>query len=178
MADQTGRPRHVVRLSEARDVVPFEFAPEAGGRAAIAAELGIPGVRKLRFAGRLLPEGRRDWRLEASLGATVVQDCVVTLEPVATRIDETVARRYVEGFREAEGSEAEVPGDDVEGLPASLDLHEVMVEALALALPPYPRAEGVELGEVVATEPGVEPLTEETRKPFAGLRDALGKDPQ
>lgn len=178
MTDQTGRPRHVVRLSEARDALPFEIAPEAEARAAIAAELGIPGVRKLRFAGRMVPEGRRDWRLEAELGATVVQDCVVTLEPVVTRIDERVDRRYVEGFREPEGTEVEVSEDDVEALPASLDLHEVMVEALALALPSYPRAAGVELGEVVAAEPGVEPLTEETKRPFAGLRDALGRDPQ
>ena len=178
MSDPIGRPRHVVRLSEAREAVPFELAPEAEARAAVAAELGLPGVRKLRFAGRLLPEGRQDWRLDADLGATVVQDCVVTLEPVVTRIDERIARRYVQGFREPEGGEAEVPEEDVEALPASLDLGEVMVEALALALPPYPRAEGVTLGEVVAAEPGVEPLTEETRKPFAELRDVLGKDPQ
>ena len=44
----------------------------------------------------------------------------------------------------------------MEPLPQALDLGEVMVEALALALPPYPRAPGVELGEVVATEPGAE----------------------
>ena len=34
MTDQTGRPRHVVRLSEARDALPFEIAPEAETRAA------------------------------------------------------------------------------------------------------------------------------------------------
>lgn len=173
MGEPSRIPRHVIRLGEQRQVTPFEIAPEAEGRAAVAEELGIPGVRKLRFAGRLVPEGRRDWRLEAELGATVVQDCVVTLEPVTTRIDEAVLRRYLADLPEPEPGESEVPEDDVEPLPQALDLGEVMVEALALALPPYPRAPGVELGEVVATEPGAEPLTEERAKPFAGLKDAL-----
>jgi uncharacterized metal-binding protein YceD (DUF177 family) len=168
-------PRHVIRLAEAghRQEVPFEVVPTAEEREAAAAELGIPGVRKLRFAGRLVPEGRQDWRLDASLGATVVQDCVVTLEPVTTRIDERVARRYMADLPEPGPGEMEVPEDDVEALPQALDLGEVMLEALALALPPYPRAEGVELGELVVTQEGAEPLTEERAKPFAALKDAL-----
>lgn len=180
MGDASRLPRHAVRLSDHghREAIPFEVAPDAEGRAAVAAELGIPAVRKLRFAGRLVPEGRADWRLEAELGATVVQDCVVTLEPVTTRIEERLDRRYVQGLREPEAGDAEVPEEDLEALPATLDLGAAMVEALALALPPYPRAPGVELGEVAAAEPGIEPLTEETRRPFAGLRDALGKEPQ
>ena len=175
MAEQSKLPRQVVRLAESghRQDVPFELTPSPEERAAVAAELDIPGVKKLRFAGRLVPEGRQDWRLEAELGATVVQDCVVTLEPVTTRIDEPVARRYLVGYEEPDAGEAEVPEDDVEPLPQALDLAEVMVEALALALPPYPRAAGVELGELVVTEPGSEPMTEEARKPFAGLKDVL-----
>lgn len=173
---EQGVPRHVIRLAESghREAIPFALEPGAPGREAVAAALGIPGVRKLRFAGRLLPEGRRDWRLDARLGATVVQDCVVTLEPVTTRIEEEVLRRYVADLPDPGPGESEMPEDDtLEELPAALDLGEVMVEALALALPPYPRAQGVELGETVVTEPGAQALTEETRKPFAGLKDAL-----
>ncbi|MBP1804526.1 YceD family protein [Rubellimicrobium aerolatum] len=175
MSDATPLPRHVLRLSEGnqRQAIAFALVPEADARAAVAAELGIPGVRKLRFEGRLSPSGRKDWRLEAHLGATVVQDCVVTLEPVTTRIEEGVDRLYMADLPEPEAAEAEVPEDDVEPLPASLDLGEVMLEALALALPAYPRAAGVELGEVVVTEPGSEALTEEKARPFASLRDAI-----
>ena len=106
-------------------------------------------------------------------GATVVQDCVVTLAPVTTRIDERVQRRYMTDPPEPDTGEAEMPEDDVEELPQALDLGEVMLEALALALPAYPRAAGVELGETVVTRPGAEALTEERAKPFAGLRDVL-----
>lgn len=170
-------PRLILRLADpanGRRPLPVEVAPDAEGRAAVAAHLGIPAVRKLRLVGRLVPEGREDWRLVAELGATVVQECVVTLAPVTTRIDEPVERRYLADLPEDEAGEVEMPEDDsVEALPASLDLGAVMIEALALALPPYPRAEGVELGEVVVTEPGADPLTEEAARPFAGLRDAL-----
>lgn len=169
-------PRHVIRLSDMghRQAVPILLEPDAPARAALAAELGIPAVRKLRFEGRLTPQGRQDWTLEATLGATVVQDCVVTLEPVTTRIDEPVVRRFVADLPDPGPGEVEMPEDDtLEPLPQALDLGEVLLEALALALPPYPRAPGVELGETVATEPGAEPLTEERAKPFAGLRDAL-----
>jgi uncharacterized metal-binding protein YceD (DUF177 family) len=176
VSDPNTLPRHAVRLSDPgqRQAIPFSLAPEAEDRARIARHLGIPGIRKLRFAGRLTPQGRQDWRLEADLGATAVQECVVTLAPVTTRVDEHVERRYLADVTRPELGEAEMPEDDtVEELPQSLDLVEVMVEALALALPPYPRAEGVELGEVVVTEPGAAPLTEERAKPFAALKDVF-----
>jgi uncharacterized metal-binding protein YceD (DUF177 family) len=176
VSDLTRLPRHIVRLSDPgqRQPTRFDLSPGAEERAAVAADLGIAGVRKLRFEGWLRPEGRQDWRLEGQLGATVVQESVVSLEPVTTRIDERVERRYVADQGEPELGEAEMPEDDtIEMLPASLDLAEVMLEALALAVPPYPRAEGEELGEVVVTVPGAEPLTEEKAKPFSALRDAI-----
>lgn len=168
-------PRQIVRLADSgqRSAIDLALAPDAEGRAAVARQLGIPAVRKLRLEGRLIPEGRQDWRLQATLGATVVQDCVVTLAPVTTRIDEPVDRRYLASLAEPGAGEHEVGEEDVEPLPSALDLGQVMIEALALALPPYPRAEGVELGEMVVTAPGAEPLTEERARPFAGLDKAL-----
>ena len=124
-------------------------------------------------AGRLWPEGD-DWRLEAELGATVVQPCVVTLAPVTTRIDRPVTRRYLAHMPAPGPGETEMPEDETaEPLPGAVDLDAVMIEALALALPDYPRAAGAELGEAVYTEPGKTPLTDEAARPFAGLRDKL-----
>jgi uncharacterized metal-binding protein YceD (DUF177 family) len=166
----------LARLPRSADTT-FEITPDAEARAGLAAELGLLGLRKLRLAGRLVPEGKRDWRLEASLGATVVQPCVVTAEPVTTRLDEPVARRYLAEMPEPEGDEVEMPEDDTaEPLPATLDLFAVLSEALALALPQYPRAEDAELGEAVFAAPGVAPMTDEEAKPLAGLaalRDRL-----
>lgn len=156
----------------------FELRPDAPAMAALAADLGLVGLRKLSFKGTLSPEGRRDWRLDATLGATVTQDCVVTLAPVTTRLDEPVLRRYLADMPDTpEAEEVEMPEDDtIDPLPEVIDLEQVMAEALALALPLYPRAEGAELGETVLTEPGQTPLRDEDTKPFAGLaalRDKL-----
>jgi uncharacterized metal-binding protein YceD (DUF177 family) len=149
----------------------FALEPDAAERAALASVLGASEIRKLRFAGELKPEGRRDWHLEATLGATVVQPCVVTLEPVVTRIDETVLRRFLADWPEpAPGSETEMPEDDsAEPLPAAIDIGEVMAEALALALPDFPRAEGVEIGTATAAPPGAAPLDAAGAHPFAAL---------
>jgi uncharacterized metal-binding protein YceD (DUF177 family) len=154
----------------------FEITPDAEARARLARGLDIMSVRKLRLAGRLVPEGARDWRLEAMLGATVVQPCVLTAEPVTTRIDETVLRRYLADMKDPEGDEVEMPEDDsAEPLPATLDLWAILTEALALALPLYPRAEGAALDNAVFAPPGTEPLTDEQAKPLAGLASLRDK---
>ena len=66
--------------------------------------------------------------------------------------------------------EAEMPEDDtVERLTAWIDPGDVMIEALVLALPLYPRAEGAELSELVVSEPGVTPMRDENLRPFSAL---------
>lgn len=174
-------PKSHLRLAElaTRKPTAFELVPTADDRKAIAAELGIVGIKKLRFTGALAPQGRQDWTLTADLGATVVQDCGVTLDPVTTRIDEGVSRNYVADMPEIEAAELEMPQDDTtEALPETLDLAQVMIEALSLALPPFPRSAGADLSEAVFTEPGTAPMTDEDARPFAALgalRESLEK---
>jgi len=155
----------------------FSLSPGPEARAALAETLGLEAVRKLNFAGNIHAEGRADWRLEARLGATVVQPCVVTLQPVTTRIDRVVERRFLADPPEMPAAdEIEMP-DDVteEHLGHAIDLEAIMAEALALSVPDYPRAEGVELGEVSATPPGAAPKEDAEVKPFAGLADLKRK---
>lgn len=162
----------------------FELSPDADALQVIARDLGLSGLRKLRLRGTLQADGPRDWLLRADLGATVIQPCVVTLAPVTTRIDTPVTRRFSPDHDlddQEPGSETEMPEDDtIEPLEAEIDLRGVMVEALALALPDWPRADGAELGQVSVTETGIAPLRDEEVKPFAALgalRDKLqGKE--
>lgn len=167
----------VADLASRRETA-FDLRPDAATMMALADELGLDALRKLRFAGRLIPDGRRDWRLEAVLGATVVQPCVITLAPVTTRIDEHVTRRYLADPAPIlpEGDEVEMPEDDtIEALPAVIDIDAVMTEALALALPLYPRSAGAALGSLSVLPPGAAPLDDDRPNPFAALA-ALRKD--
>lgn len=158
----------------------FDITPGEAARAALAEELDLSALRKLRFEGDIRSAGKRDFVLTATLGATVVQPCVQTLAPVTTRIDAQVERRFVADWDIAAdpGAEIEMPEDvTTEPLGTFIDPWAVMSEALALEIPDYPRAEGVApLGETVVTEPGKTPMRDEDTKPFAGLaglRDKL-----
>ena len=83
----------------------------------------------------------------------------MTRRGVRKYVDDLLAGRRPESF----------PADDFEALPEVIDLGTVATEALALALPLYPRAEGAALEQAVFAEAGVEPLTDEALRPFAGL---------
>lgn len=170
--------KHVLRLAELPkgQTRSFELIPDEATRASLVQDLGLIGLRKLSFRGTLSPRGKQDWALEARLGATVIQECGVTLAPVTTRIDQDVRRHFKANFETPLGDDVEMPQDvSQEALPEILDLHELLHEELSLALPLFPRADGAELDETVFTEDGVAPLKDEDLKPFAGLASLKAK---
>ena len=82
----------------------------------------------------------------------------------------------IQGKKMIKSPEVEMTGDDeFESLGKWIDPEAVLIESLSLALPTYPRAHGASLEETVLTEPGLEPLTEQAMKPFAGLSDLKDK---
>lgn len=169
-------PMPVARLS--RNVpTPFDLTPDPTVLEALAGLLGLTRLRKLRFAGQVAPLADGGWRLDGQLGATAVQPCAITLAPVTTRIDAPVRRDYLPDLQISDAGEVEMPEDaDAEPLPQVIDPGAVLIEALALALPDYPRAPGAALPETVVTEPGRAPLRDADMHPLAGLaalRDRL-----
>lgn len=154
----------------------FSISSDAQTRAEVARLLDISAVPRLSFRGTIRAVGRTDYELTGQLVATVVQPCIVTLAPVVTEIDEPVRRRYLAGYVEPEDDEAEMPEDDTaEPLGDVIDPGAVMFEALALALPDYPRARNAETGQFVHAAPGVAPLRDEDLRPFAGLASLAKK---
>jgi uncharacterized metal-binding protein YceD (DUF177 family) len=154
----------------------FSYTPDAQERAAIAADLGLLALYALDLTGEIRPSGRDELVLEAKLTARADQPCSVTLAPVPAQVAEPVLRRYVADLTLPEGEEVEMPEDDsIEPLPEVIDLAEVAAEALALALPLYPRAPGAELGQAVHAGDGVTPLSDADLKPFAALQGLAAK---
>jgi uncharacterized metal-binding protein YceD (DUF177 family) len=170
----------VVEVARLRglEAFPFDLSPTPEECAALARLLDARAVRKLRFQGVLRPAAG-GWTLDAKLGATVVQTCVVTLEPVTTRLDLDVRRLFVRnpGPKAVEITLEPLDDDETEPLGDRIDLGRVAVESIGLNLPAYPRAEGAELGEAVFAAPGQQPLRDAEVKPFsalAALKDKLG----
>jgi uncharacterized metal-binding protein YceD (DUF177 family) len=163
----------------ARRRTAVRFQPDAAARAAIARLLGLIDLPELTFEAEVTPEGRGDLRLVGRLRGRAVQACIVTLAPVPAKVDEAIERRFTADWQDPTGDEAEVPEDDtVEPLPVSIDFAAIAIEALALALPDYPRAPGAGLGvmEFPATPDAGAP--EADRKPLAGLAALLGRKPE
>lgn len=172
MSKQIPPSPHALRVSDLKQnsATAFALRPESDALKNLTQELELLGLRKLSFNGDVKAQGASDWLLSAKLGATVVQPCGVTLEPVTTRIDVPVRRIYLSTPLEEDAPEIEMPEDDsMEPLGHWIDPEQVMIEALVLALPLYPRSEGAELGERVYAEPGVKPMRDEDARPFAGL---------
>lgn len=112
---------------------------DEGEREALARRFGIPAVERLRAELRLWPEADGAVRAEGRLDASVVQSCVVTLEPVPQRVEEAVALRLLPAGREPQ-DDADDAADEVATRNGVADLGEAVAEQLALALDPYPRA--------------------------------------
>jgi uncharacterized metal-binding protein YceD (DUF177 family) len=121
------------------------FAIEAtpGECRAVARRLELVALAALSFAGRL-DKGPRDGVLivRGTVLAEATQRCVVTLEPVPARLEVPVERYFVADDGKVE-AEIVVSPDDEEPAPLAgelLDLGEIAVEELSLALVPYPHA--------------------------------------
>jgi len=161
---------------------PIHLAPDEEARAAIAVFLGIEAVDALAFEGAIEPWGQHGWAVTGRLTATAWQACVVTLEPVREEVDATVTRQFLPPDEIDQDAELELDEEDLdmpEPADEAIDLAHLVVEALALELEPYPRADGAAFGKRVFSAPGVTPLTDEAMRPFASLaalKEKLGGD--
>ena len=122
--------------------------PDEAVAAEIAKRLDLVELRGFEADIDLLWEdGGTIFRLNGELRAKVVQKCVVSLQPVESEIDYPFVERFA---AEADGDESEIvitadQEADVDILPADgLDVGEIAIQHLSLALDPYPRATGAE----------------------------------
>ena len=163
----------IVRVSSLNNTVDFEFddVPTEDETNEMAALFDVVSIRKMRFQGVIAPFEDNGWLLEGKLGVSVSQNCVVTLERVRTRLDLDIRRIFTPM---ADPDENEITldashNDEIEPLGKEIDLGLVAMEALALAIPEYPRVEGAELPESSFSPPETSDIEEEAPKPFAGL---------
>ena len=128
-----------------------EIEATADERKALAKRFGLLALESLTAKLRLRrPVGKLVIRVTGSYEAEVVQACVVSLEPVASRLDGKLARCYglAPAVAEVEREilvdlDEDEPPEPVP--PGGIDLGEVVAEQLALDMDPYPRAEGARL---------------------------------
>ena len=146
----------------------FDLAAAAHVRAAVAK---VAGLRELPRVEAYFDVTRRGGGLHVvgSISATVGQNCVVTLEPLANEVEETIDLIFEppQGLAASAENEAQQHGvkwDDPEPLVGGVvDLGALATEFLILGLDPYPRKPGA-----VFEQP-------ENGKPDKGPFAALGR---
>ncbi len=158
------RPIDLTRLGD-REVT-HAIEATAAERAALAARFGLASLDSLTATLRV--QRVRDGaaiRLAGTFAADLAQACVVTLDPVRQRIEETFEVLYsADSPTEESAIGADPDLDWPEPLPeGTLDLGETVAQQLSLTLDPYPRAPGIELDSQWGGETGA------SASPFAAL---------
>lgn len=144
----------------------------AAEREKLAARLGLAALSRLIAEVEFRRRGGGRIEVSGSFEADLIQNCVVTLEPVPASIAESFAMSFIEIDDAADAVERETtvslegaePPEPVAA--GTIDLGETVVQHLAVAIDPYPRAPGAE------PPSSGKPAGEAARPhPFAGLAD-------
>ncbi len=146
----------------------IEIAAEAHERTALARRFGLLALDALVATVRLKRVGGGAVSVDARCVAEVVQACVVTLEPIASRIEDSCAVSFAPPGTVAR-ADAAVSWDDDEPEPLTvdtIDVGEVVATHLGLALDPSPRRPGA-VYSAPRTEGGEDPSE---ASPFEILR--------
>ncbi|WP_187326888.1 YceD family protein [Martelella lutilitoris] len=176
------RPFAVARAA----AVPFEMRLEAKGDELerLAGFLDVDAVTALAADLRITPFRREGVRVRGDVKAHIVQSCVVTLEPIETDLSAPVDATYLpeqsRQFRRKVNEEGELlvdpegPDDPEPFSGSEIDIAAVVIEAIGLAIDPYPRKPDAELPPDVSDEGDEGEATAEKESPFAALKDWKG----
>jgi hypothetical protein len=170
----------------------YEIAPDDAEREAIARRLGIESLNALRARLRVSREERGYvFQVQGELSADVTQSCVITLEPVDSKIEDSFEAWYADhgqalSFKRAQhdAQSKKDTGDlpileeheDPEPIEnGRIDLGELVIQYLSLSINPYPQKEGVdyenkEMERKSGTREALRP------NPFAALKNWRPKD--
>ncbi len=155
-------PLERVKRHEVRE----HIAADDAERKALAARFGLIGLESLVADVRLRRHGKGPLvEVSGRWSAEVVQACVVSLEPVRSKLEESFTSLYSSELETSEEIFVDIEAEDQpEPIgPEGIDIGEAVAQQLALALDPYPRLAGVQL-------PDGRDESEPTAGPFAALK--------
>ena len=156
------RPVAVVRLNQGPLTVDIEATPAEC--LSVARRFGVVELKHLRASVAMTRDAvQGDVVLNGGIDATVVQLCVVTLEPFTARL--VNGAPVIDNEADAADVECDVDGEDIEPLRSEvIDVGETVAQYLGLALEAHPRAPGA----AISRDPLVD-ADQEASGPFAAL---------
>jgi uncharacterized metal-binding protein YceD (DUF177 family) len=127
----------------------FEIAADVQTRDAVAKVAGVLALPRLEAVLDLAPLDNGGVRVTGMVSASAEQICVVTLDPMTSRIEERIDLVFVPPGATVTERDIAMLGADNEGDPPEtledgvIDLGAVATEFLVLGINPYPRKPGV-----------------------------------
>lgn len=138
-------------------------------------DLNLVSLKKTSMSGKITATAAGQWHLKAKIGATIVQESVLSLKSVTTRIDDKIDMCIIKGHDDAvQNSELELNEDYF--IEHELDLGAVFFENIALSIPLFPKEKGEYFENKVFTAKGIDPLTNDRISPFFILNKLKEKD--
>lgn len=134
----------------------YPIAAKTVEREALARRFDLLSLDRLEAEVRLNRIGGGLVRVDGRFAADVVQACVVSLEPVVSRLDQEFTALYGPGA-DADDITVDLESELVEPFEGdAIDIGEAVAQQLALGLDPYPRAENARLAGTESEAKGEE----------------------
>lgn len=152
--------------------------------ASIAEACGVSDIKKLTARFRFKRWRKHGLTLTGEFHAEIEQECIATLEPVFTKLNENFERQFlpersseyklpeiIDGEMILDPEANDLP-DIIEG--DTLNLWDVLIEEMILAIDPFPRSETAD-NQAESVEETPEELPEPTHKPFSDLKTLISQ---
>jgi uncharacterized metal-binding protein YceD (DUF177 family) len=140
----------------------LDLEADEAARRAIADTAGLVDLPRLEASFDVTRRGTDGLHVVGRVAATVVQSCVVTLEPVENQIEEAVDLTFLPDnglAAPADGLQSLEVGEPPEVLrDGSVDLGAIATEFLLLGIDPYPRKPGAVFDAPAREDPSSHPF--------------------
>jgi len=147
--------------------MPVIIDADARQREALAEAHGLVSVDRFRAELLVAPWKRNGVKVSGHVEADITQECVLTLEPIQAKIEETVEGLFLPGDSKlgrlgfAGGGEIHIDADGPDSPEIfsgdSIDVGALAEEFFGLGIDPYPRKPGAALPERLDDETATQP---------------------
>ena len=165
----------VVPLTVLRQTKEFKFQHRSNALelAELTQILKIEELKGFAFEGQFSQLNKNDYRLRVSFNATLVQLCIISLKPMKTKINHKINQFYTAEDSVNKGNYISIEYDSVEKehIKSEINVGDIMLEALSLEVPLYPKKKNVKFEGITITESAIKPLQKTINNPFLSLKE-------
>ena len=151
----------------------FDKAAKSNELIQLAKLLRIQNLLSFKFKGSIFHECQKGtkFRLIATLSATTVQNCVITLQPIRKKNTIVIERWFFNKNNRQNPINTLLnhSEDEIDTFYDEISLYDIALEELVLNLPDYPRKPNAKFKGISVTEKGITELKDNPLRPFAAL---------